>query len=155
MDPKGFEPLTSAVWVRHPNQARRRIQIFFINTLFRHSKNVWKYIETLQPYKLYGKWMWTLCTSERPNFSKYKGMWRMWKGKDSLGCIANVSNMWSCRLLWFLSGTARNKTFQRNRTSCHGCTSIKVMEMVLCSRGLLLMYNDTTWTWKMESWWTG
>jgi len=21
MDPKGFEPLTSAVWVRHPNQA--------------------------------------------------------------------------------------------------------------------------------------
>ena len=153
MDPKGFEPLTSAVWVRHPNQARRRIQIFFVNTLFRYSKNVWKYIETLQPYKLYGKRMWALYTSKRPNFSKYKGMWRMWKGKNSLGCITNVSDMRSRWLLRFFRGIARYKTLQRNRSSCYGCTPIKIMEMVLYSWGILLMYYGKTWTWKMESWW--
>jgi len=52
-----------------------------------------------------------------------KGCEECEKGKTSMGCNTNVSYMWTCWMLRLFSWSTRDKAFQRNRSSCNGCST--------------------------------
>jgi hypothetical protein len=79
-----------------------------------------------------------VCTyrkSQSRNSRQHKGMRRMWEDGFPMGAPAPMSDVRSCRLLWRFYQQARNKTFQKDKSSSNEVIRAWwKLEMVLCRR---------------------